>query len=402
LFIPLFCYLSKGFYLKFCRFIENTMLYKKLFLIIIIIIVSKFTYFCTKEQPAYLNPAEIIINPGEEYSGSSRNFQGIPSLERAPEGRLWAVWYGGKGKGEDSLNYVILVTSGDDGKTWSKEKVVIDPDKEGPVRAFDPELWLDPNGRLWVFWAQTIGHDGSIAGVWTITTDDPDSNTPKWSAPRRLTNGVMMCKPFVLSSGEWVLPVSTWRNTDKSAKMVVSTNQGQTWNIRGACNIPEQVRSYDEHIIIERKDGTLWMLVRTKYGIGQSTSRDRGKTWSPLTPSSIQHPSARFFIRRLNSGKLLLVKHGPINEKTGRELLTAFLSDDDGLNWYGGLMLDERKGISYPDGVQAPDGTIYIIYDYSRTGEKEILMAKFKEDDIIKGSCISEKCSLRITVNKAL
>ncbi len=375
--------------------------YKKLFLIIIFIIVSKFTSFCTKEQPAYLNPPQIITNQGKEYSGSSRNFQGIPSLERSPGGRLWAIWYGGKGKGEDSLNYAILVTSGDNGKTWSKEKIVIDPDKEGPVRAFDPELWIDPNGRLWAFWAQTIGHDGSIAGVWTMTSDNPDAETPQWSAPRRLTNGVMMCKPLVLSSGEWVLPVSTWRNTDNSAKMVVSTNQGQTWTIRGACNIPEKVRNYDEHIIIERQNGYLWMLVRTKYGIGQSVSTDRGKTWSPLTPSSIQHPAARFFIRRLNSGKLLLVKHGAVNQKTGREKLTAFLSDDDGLSWYGGLLIDERKGVSYPDGIQAPDGTIYIIYDYSRTAEKEILMAKFNEEDIIQGKCISDKCSLRIIVNKA-
>ena len=225
-----------------------------------------------------LNPAKVILNPGADYSRSTRLFQGIPSLERSNKGRLWVVWYGGRGAGEDSLNYVMLATSGDDGASWSDEVLVIDPDGDGPVRAFDPELWMDPDGRLWLFWAQDVDHDGSIAGVWAIITDNPDEQNPKWSNPRRLTNGVMMCKPLVLSTGEWVLPVSTWRTTDNSAKMVVSFNHGKTWHIHGACHIPKDVRDYDEHIIVEKMDKSLWMLVRTKYGIGESFSTDRGRS----------------------------------------------------------------------------------------------------------------------------
>ena len=38
--------------------------------------------------------------------------------------------------------------------------------------------------------------------------------------------------------------------------------------------------------------------------------------------------------------------------------------------------------MSYPDGGEAPDGTIYIIYDYSRRTEREILLAAFTEEDI--------------------
>ena len=165
--------------------------------------------------------------------------------------------------------------------------------------------------------------------------------------------------------------------------------------------ISEGQREFDEHMIIERNDGSLWMLVRTNYGIGESISTDRGKTWSPLEPSQLKHPSARFFIRRLNSGKLLLVKHGPIDVQTGRQDLTAYLSDDDGVSWYGGLLLDERKGVSYPDGVQTDEGVMYIIYDYSRTGEMEILMAKFTEEDVERGECVSDVAALRMIVNKA-
>ncbi len=348
----------------------------------------------------YMKAPEVIINPGPTYTTERRLFQGIPSLARAPKGRLWATWYGGPGGGEDETNYVILVTSDDDGLTWSREVLVVDPDKDGPVRAFDPNIWVDPTGRLWMFWAQAVGHEASVGGVWAISTDTPDMGDASWSAPRRLTDGVMMCKPTVLSTGEWVLPASTWRQTDNSARMIVSTDEGKTWVLHGACNVPEKQRAFDEHMIVEKQDKRLWLLARTKYGIGESYSNDGGKTWPELAPSNIAHPSARFFLRRLESGNLLLVKHGPMDTQTERSHLTAFLSEDDGNTWPFSLILDERNGVSYPDGVQAPDGAIYIIYDFDRTGARQILMAVFTEDDIKAGKALSGRCRMQTVVNE--
>ena len=135
------------------------------------------------------------------------------------------------------------------------------------------------------------------------------------------------------------------------------------------------------------------MLVRTKYGIGESISVDKGYTWSPLVPSNIQHPVARFFIHRLNSGNLLLVKHGPIDMQTKRSHLMAFVSKDDGHTWSNGLLLDERPGVSYPDGQQVSDGTIYITYDYMRKKDQNIYMTSFTEDDIL---CASDRKILKV------
>ena len=335
----------------------------------------------------------------EKHNLKNRKFQGIPSIAISTNGQLWAIWYAGITPDEDQNNYVVIATSGDDGKSWT-EKLIIDPDGKGPLRAFDPELWLDPKGTLWLFWAETVGHDGTNAVLWAKTNNTPGKGDSEWSAPRRIANGIMMCKPTVLSTGEWVFPVSTWRETDNSAKAVVSKDKGKTFIIRGACNVPKEVRAFDEQMIVERENKSLWMMVRTKYGIGESISNDQGKTWSTLIPSSIQHPSARFFIRRLTSGNLLLVKHGPINERIGRSHLTAYISKDDGNTWLGGLLLDERNGVSYPDGQQRSDGTIHIIYDYSRTTSREILMAKFTEADVIAGDTASATTSLRMIVSK--
>ena len=104
-------------------------------------------------------------------------------------------------------------------------------------------------------------------------------------------------------------------------------------------------------MLVERRDASLWMLVRTKCGIGESVSSDGGRTWSEGRPSAIKHvPTARFFIRRLRSGRLLLVKHNPPNGKS-RSHLTAFLSDDDGATWPAGLVLDERDTVSSAGGI---------------------------------------------------
>ncbi len=336
-----------------------------------------------QDSNAFMTPAALKRGQQitDEYPISGRKFAGIPSITVSPEGRMWAIWYSGTTPGEDANNFVVVSTSGDKGITW-KEILIIDPDKEGPVRVFDPEVWVDPDGKLWIFWAQTIGHDGTIAGVWSVTAKNGEKDDTEWSVPRRLTDGIMMCKPLVLSNGNWILPASTWKLTDNSAKMVVSKDKGRTWNIQGAADVPKEARAFDEHMIVEKKNGTLWMLVRTTYGIGESFSGDQGKSWSPLLPSAIKHPSARFFIQRLKSGNLLLVKHGPIGTKTGRSHLMAFLSKDDGLSWSRGLLLDERNGVSYPDGQQVKDGTIHLIYDYNRTKEQMILMTSFKEEDV--------------------
>jgi hypothetical protein len=350
---------------------------------------------------ASLEPPRHVGPPRPEQAATNRAFTGIPSLAVAPQGRLWATWYAGVTPGEDQNNYVVLSTSGDGGTTW-QEVLTVDPDGEGSVRAFDPELWVSPDGRLFLFWAQMDrGRRDPELGVWYVETATPDQPQPQWSAPRRIGNGVMMCKPLVLSTGEWTLPISLWREHDKSAQIVVSTDNGKTWSVRGGCNVPGDARQFDEHMIVERKNGSLWMLVRTKYGIGESVSADRGATWPDLKPSAILHTPSRFFVSRLASGSLLLVKHGPFDTRTGRSHLTAFISKDDGATWTGGLLLDERAGVSYPDGQQTPDGTIRIIYDYNRVTDREILMATFREEDASAAKDVTGAVRLRQLVGKA-
>ena len=65
-------------------------------------------------------------------------------------------------------------------------------------------------------------------------------------------------------------------------------------------------------------------------------------------------------------------------------------------------MLDQRTGISYPDGVQAPDGTIYISYDRNRSTDGEILLARFTEQDVLAGKLVGTKSRLRMLISRPL
>lgn len=348
-----------------------------------------------------LVPPPLNFTPGPEYADRARMFQGIPGIERAGNGRLWATWYGG-GVTEDDHNYILLVTSGDDGATWSQLKLVIDPDRDGPCRAFDPCLWHDPKGRLWLFWAQrkTDGPSTS-AQTWAIVCDDATTESPRWSTPRLVHPGILMNKPTVTSAGTWLLPMAVW-HVEGSCRAVASDDCGATFREVGRANVPKREdRNCDEPMFVERKDGGLRFFVRTRYGIGEAASKDGGRTWSEVAGTGIPHTASRFFIRRLASGRWLLVRHNSPGPKLGRSHLTAFLSEDDGNTWKGGLLLDARAGVSYPDGVQAPDGSIRIIYDYNRTTEKQILMARFAEEDILKQRLVTPDGKLRIEVNQA-
>lgn len=363
-----------------------------------------------------LIPPKLNTSPLPEYDYDKLDYGMTIGIERTPKGRLWACWVAG---GDSSKAFFVLANSDNDGETWSKPRLVVDAhSKDLPMdrSVLVGNLWTDPLGRLWLFFDQSMGMFDGRAGVWAAVCEDPDAEQPAWSAPRRLWHGVMLNKPTVLAGGEWLLPISLdqregfgpfkglFKELDplRGANVLVSTNQGASWQRRGAVQFPNP--DWHEHMIVQRRDGTLWMLARTAKGIMQSVSSDGGGIWStPTEPPGIRQPNARFHVRRLASGRLLLVKHGDaVDSHQGRVQLSAWLSEDDGLSWQGGLILDERKGVSYPDGFQSPDGTIYISYDRNRATEGEILLARFTEDDILSRRLSGPKSKLKMLISRPL
>ena len=362
-----------------------------------------------------LIPPKLNTSPLPKYDYDQLAYGMTIGIARTPGGRLWACWVAGE---DGAKAFFVCAVSDDDGETWSKPVLVIDGQSEKlpmPRSVLVGNLWTDPLGRLWIFFNQSMAQFDGRSGVWAAMCENPDATKPVWSAPKRIWHGFTLNKPIVLSNGDWLLPISLNRagfgpfkgafadlDPFRGANAFLSKDHGATWQRQGHVQFPDP--DWDEHSFVERKDGSLWMLARTGKGPMQSFSTDLGKTWStPTVPEGISQPVARLHLRRLASGRLLMVKHGEtMDTNRGRKQLSAWLSDDDGKTWQGGLMLDERDGVSYPDGFQSPDGTIYISYDHNRSTDGEILMARFTEEDILAKKLIGPKSKLKMLISRPL
>ena len=144
-----------------------------------------------------LMPATVLYHPSGVYNDCRRQWQGIPGIERTKNGRIYVGFYSGMTT-EAPGNYVLLVYSDDDGESFSAPYLAILPPTMN-VRCFDECLWIDPNGALHLYWAQSYGFMDGRIGVWESVCADPDAENPRFSAPRRLANGIMMNKPTVMN-----------------------------------------------------------------------------------------------------------------------------------------------------------------------------------------------------------
>lgn len=349
----------------------------------------------------YITDAAVLHDPSNIYADEVRQFQGIPGIECTRGGYYYTIFYTGM-KTEENGNFLLIHRS-NDGVNFGKAVMAILPPTED-TRCYDPTLWIDPNGRLWIFWAQSYGWYDGRCGVWCAVCDDPDAAEFHISQPRRIANGIMMNKPTVVDD-VWLLPCAIWAVSNSEYNQIPSecfsnvyrsVDNGEKFSLIGSADYSD--RAFDEHMLFARKDGSLVMYIRGQSDIGIAFSADGGMTWTKAEASGLGSPNSRFCVRRLKSGRLLLVNHKNFN---GRNNLTAMLSEDDGVTWNSGLLLDERNDVSYPDIGESPDGFINIIYDYNRYTDKEILLAHITEEDIFAGKLINPKSELKRIVNKA-
>ena len=337
-------------------------------------------------NPKVTGPTDAIYT----YETSDRNWQGCPviTITDGPNGkRLWSGWFTGGATELATGNFAVLLYSDDNGETWVDPAVaIIHPDVAAQVTK--PQVWALEDGRLWVSWTQhtgTGGFDGKM-GTWAAICENPGANPEDmiWTTPTRLFDGRGNGKITVLENGEWLTTAFDWMERNYS-KVYSSVDGGQTWTFKGKAEVTGS--TYNNSILLEKKDSNgnnyLWMVMRQLEGnMKESFSYDGGVTWTNGKTSSIAHPNSAIYIGWTSTGKLLMINH---KDFTGRNNLTAFLSDDGGETWKYTLLLDERSGVSYPDVVEDEDGTFYIVYDYDRFDTGQMFLATVTEEDIMAG-----------------
>jgi len=168
-----------------------------------------------------------------------------------------------------------------------------------------------------------------------------------------------------------------------------------------------------ESTLEQLKDGRLWMLLRTNWGVFYDTySSDEGITWSKSMPTAIDASSSPCALKRLKSGRLMLIYNryypeglttypllggdknlSEVAASWQREELAMIISSDEGKTWSVPVVIaknylhakytlsnawDTKKWLSYPFIFEAHPGELWVTTGHGN------LKIKFKESDYVK------------------
>ena len=207
-----------------------------------------------------------------------------------------------------------------------------------------------------------------------------------------------------------VVSVSEWRKPDHRfvTRTYTSTDEGRTWQKSNAIDLGGR-GNHDgaiEATLTELSDGRLYMLIRTNLDrLWEAYSEDEGRTWLTIRPSIFDASSSPAFIRRLKSGRHVMVwnrlypeglseqekasyprragNNGVTQRPSNwqRNELSIVVSDDDCRTWTKPfVLLRDRKGeVVYQVIAEVKPGLIQIVgktHDY--------LHVMIREEDLLR------------------
>jgi hypothetical protein len=200
-----------------------------------------------------------------------------------------------------------------------------------------------------------------------------------WSEARRLPDGILgpiKNKPVRLAEGSIIAGSSTESDASPSVWRVhfeVTRDEGATWSIVRP-PLSEAASPIDaiQPSVLVHGDGTLQAVGRTRSGrVFDTRSRDRGRSWTPLSLLELPNPSAGTDAVTLRDGRHLLVYN---HTAKGRTPLNVAVSHD-GSTWNNVLTLENEPGeYSYPAVIQTRDGRVHVTYTWKRLRIKHVVI----------------------------
>ena len=318
-------------------------------------------------------------------------YHGWPTLTRRESGELWVVFSGGRAGHICPFGQVSAITSKDEGKSWSRSRVVYDSpmdDRDSGILetakgtlivstftslAYEPMLekaekdhsWTPEKLALWKATQNQLPPEVRRAqlGEWTLRSVNGGMT---WSNPiRSLVNSPH--GPIQLKDGRLLYAGKKLWTPDNEIGVCEPLDAGPSW--QWLATIPTRTgdaaaRGYHELHAVEAADGTIVVQIRNHNPSNaletlQTESSDGGKSWTE--PHSIGVWGMPSHLMRLRDGRLLMT-YGHRRVPFGNQ---ARLSTDNGKTW-GDPILISNDGIGgdlgYPSTVELPDDSLLTVW----------------------------------------
>lgn len=324
----------------------------------------------------------VLISAGNPFKGTNAivgsefiyNRQDVPfpschasTIVETPAGLL-ASWFGGT---EERAPDVCIYTAAKVNSIWSKPVMSADGLQDGKrYPCWNPVLFRKDNGDIMLYYKV-----GPNPREWWGLYKTSKDNGKTWSSATKIPDqllGPIKNKPVRLPDSRILYPTS-FETSDKWNSYLETSDQDlKNWQ---RINLDNSVYQTIQPTILFHKKGMMQLLFRSKNkAIIESWSKDNGRTWSLLAPTSLPNNNSGIDAVSLSDGNQALI-FNPVTK--GRNKLGLAVSKD-GTSWDAAVLLeddpDPKAEYSYPAIIQTKDGLIHVTYTWNRELIKHVVI----------------------------